>query len=390
MCFFVCAPGKEICLEYVSEHIKLHKDGTSEVIVDINLRNASDSSIEELLLIYPNTFFYFLKNKAEDKLYAGYEDDRVADITETLPDTTSPHNWFYKGVGASLNPEYGTAGEMSITLSLPDPQDPADNSKDVIYTGVIGEQSELKLIDNLDTLDYLILDRSRFCPFRVELGEDFVAPGVSRWFRWYFHGRASAINRLSRARKQLTQKLTNSQYFIYEIWGPYDTRNRLRTFLRGALRNDAYHTREDYPAEYASSIRSRAQKLLRVLFDEGFDKPGTAVHSLDWRIRVEPTQVGDRLTDPINQGHIAAAGGLSNLREKDGVYIPYYEWKTGSRMTTNAGPGKEDIAGDSNGEYHFSISFQAKPPFMPLLWLPWAALFISFASLVITLIAICD
>ena len=92
MCFYLYSPGKQVEVTYLNESVKLEFTGSSKVsALFIFANKTTDQQLEELFLVYPNSFFDKWDNQlVEFKQTALYRDD-----TPILKDEKSPKHYPY-------------------------------------------------------------------------------------------------------------------------------------------------------------------------------------------------------------------------------------------------------------------------------------------------------
>ncbi len=358
MCFYIYSPTVNLQVEYASEFIKLDKNGISEVIVDLLITNKSETPIYYLKFLYPNRFYEITKKKTIKR--TGDWDN----VTETFLEDHK-FNWVYNLPGSAVKkkpsvsspfviPEWGTYFEIAQA-------DPRDTLKEIYYQGVIGGGIDLNLEKDIDYVEANILRTYNLTLFRCSLKQP-LEKNVPRWMRFTFKGECSIYNREGSSVMSFIKKCTNLLHYEYQIFGPYDVRDRLKTYLA---------TTRQYcdDGKCSSDYRRGAIDLYSYFITEGLipeaGKTSTAetiiVH---WYIHVYPGKMG-RITDIIQNGEIQTAGLMPNYIGMDPKNkLKVYEWKTG-------------FADNKEPEFKFSVFFQAKPANLIYPLIPWIALFLA-------------
>lgn len=92
MCFYLYSPGKQVEVTYLNESVKLDFTGSSKVSALFVFANKTvDEQLEELFLVYPNSFYDEWDNQLEEfKKPALYRND-----TPILRDEKSPKHYPY-------------------------------------------------------------------------------------------------------------------------------------------------------------------------------------------------------------------------------------------------------------------------------------------------------
>lgn len=380
MCLYVCAPGVHIRLEYVSETIELLKDGSSKVLVDLLITNKSPTPIPSLLIIYPNSFVEVHKDLQAVDGFGEFKD-----VTNTFLKSDCEENWQYNIPGASLtekSPPPGylwqpPQGAIPKCIRLSDPINPLTEME---YYGVIQGSSQLVFYD-FRPEHWLVLESAKYtalqCKFEIPL-----TPEIPRLVRWDFHAKTAALNP-TRGFKRIIRKSINNLYFIYQICGPYNVKKGLHTYLKSNLTKDAHRVTGKVAPDMEPIVKEATTSVIHALYEKGTDLPGTWTSANDWRIHINPSGVGGRLTDVECEGDVFISGAMPNMVQSGDTCVPYYEWKTGHRMMPNPVLPGQQVA---DHEYWFQINFQAKRQNYLVLFLPWLAIILGLFNFILNLL----
>lgn len=368
MCFYIYSSLSEINVKYASESITFSKGDKAEAIIDILLSNPSNKSINELNLIYPNRFYKVVS--VPNKINSPFQYEQVGsyqDITKTMLDQNSKFNWVYRHTKYRLRSENVNDLLTKLEFSQPHPKNPR---KKLCYEGLVGGEIEILPVESLTPIQWAILQSFKFTFFRATFNPP-IDPGASRWCRWRFCGEKASIS--PKRENEWFLKFTNELTYNYQLFGPYDARNKLMEHL---------YVLNDQLEEYAAhmQIYDDLKNLISILEEAGItfpdDKKYTEMQRVivdDWRIHINPHSL-KRLTDILMQGDIAISGNLPNIFiEKDRVF-PLYEWKTGRESINIDYPEKE---------FYFSINFQAKDTSRWTYILPFVGIITVFIVLII-------
>jgi hypothetical protein len=346
VCFYLYAPSSELTIEYASESITLLQGGRSEVVIDLLLLNLSEKPIEEIHIVYPNVFFKVIPSKKAQKKteFLLTEEGTFKDITRTILDRDSEYNWAYKYSAYKFRESSTEQDFKKVEIIQPNPKNPR---QELSKEGIVAGSIRLQPMNDLTPFQWIILQHLKYTLLKGVFDPPISAKSY-RWCRWHFCGKSAAIN--PKRQKERWLRMTNQLTYDYQIFGPYDVKNRLMEYLY--ILQDKLH-------EYSGSI-----DLFNEIKDliERLEKEGLRYHSevnqnyddtlkiKDWRIHITPG-ILRRLTDILMQGNIEIVGGrLPNFFTDEKKIIPVYQWRTG-------------IASDSlqtEKAFSFSIIFQGK------------------------------
>jgi len=376
LCFFVFAKDANVTIEHASESITLLRDGRSEVIADLLIRNDTPhQSIDQLYILYPNKFFTINDSNDSVEILGEFEDH-----TDSLSDFTSRLNWAYKDPSNPVAFVYEDSLDDTknhqylsyLTLKQPHPLDPVET---LAYSGYIGGEITLGALDDLTKLQWIILQELNFTVLTARI-TPCIEAGQSRWVRWRFKGEKAAGNVAHRDTFFL--KLTNQLHYDYQIRGMYDVKNQFMELL--------YVLKEKVRTKYivGQDLLDEIDELVQFFVDCGLRYPKKDERQLpistvtipDWRVHISPGKLV-RITDIIMRGDVQIIGGVPNYISYGNEVTPVYEWKAGARVTKKVKP---------DYEYSFSIFFQTKE----FSWLgnsfTWAC--VSMILFIVTLLVI--
>ena len=404
MCFFLYSPNNTLSLDYISETIFLHDDGSSQVVIDILLNVIGQSEINQIYCLYPNRF-----SIVDEKTESFVDIGEWEDISHTFYDDDDLSNWVYALPGSaliknSLPPDGRFEVEehdVPVEIRAPNPRNPEQH---LSYYGVISGNVSMETVDGLEPIEWAILQELAFTPFTVNFDVP-LTPGKPRWLRWHFSNASCAVNDPLSKKEFRLRKFMDRIYYNYDIYGPFDVRRRFLNFLRGYELECQRKKKLSHHGPYVSG-------LIRKLYTNGVSDKISTTYAPDWRIHVIPVSNKlSRLTDFDRDGHVEIMGGLPNFvtLNLEGVEkrYPVYEWKAGAISEIEEAKAAfaevdDDDEVDDGHEvgveewleylrqrpYYFSIKFQAKLMSNILPWIPWASLVIAVLGIIIGIIAI--
>jgi hypothetical protein len=360
LCFYIYSPTAKLQIDYASEFIRLDKDGTSEVIVDLLVTNKSEDSVNHPKIIYPNRFYKIKKENKKVKRIGEWDD-----VTHTFL-ADHEYNWVYTLPGSltSKNPSepppfsipaWGTYFEIVQ-------RDPREPLKSIVYQGIIGGGIGLNVDGETDYLKAEILRYYNYTIFKCSL-EQPLEKDVPRWMRFKFKGECSIYNKEQYWLKRVIKKATNQLYYEYQIFGPYDVRDRLKTFL--AIQ------KQSCEGECSPDLRRASIDLYSYLIKDGLmqkqdEIPTLKTKIVHWYLHVCPGKM-ERLTDTVPDGNIQIAGLMPNfIGINPEKRLKVYEWKSG-------------FSNIESPEHKFSIFFQAKPTTLIYALISYIALILTIS-----------
>lgn len=348
MCFYLYAPNRNLRIKYESEYILLDKSGASTVIVDCLLDNPSDTSIHELRIIYPNTFC-----TVQNGLILSEASTHFSDISSTFFDHLDFEkiNWVYELPGASalLNPPDSSMPSWATRRIVKQP-DPSNATQDISFEGIVGGENNLTIETSLLTYEQLsILNNINYTLMTYKFSQPI--EGHPRWIRLKFRGKFAAHN-LTSVEHIYLKKFTNTLYYQYQIFSPYDVKKYFINYLL------AYKRTCEKEVTCSRIFWNNILDLLHFFERDGLiPNSNYALASSIYEkifLHVSPGKL-ERLTDIASEGDIEIAGYLPN-RVTPGSNINLYEWK---------------VINTTDDDFSFLILFQTKPFILIYYLLPW-------------------
>ena len=360
MCFYFYSPNRKICIKYTSELIFLGEDGSSTVYVDTLIENPSpDDPIDDIKIIYPNRLFSLYPiNENEGAVEIDPSEIEFSDISSTFTNDAEGINWAYNLPGASIQRIHQDQ-EVHRTFQQSDPSNP---TKNIVFEGIVGEDGDLSIENSFTFIQLKLLYNIYYTVLRYNLRQPITGHAV--WVRLKFKAKTAAHN-LHLIRYRYLRRLTNSLYFSYQIFGPYDVKNRFITYLLSFKRRceDA-----DCSPDIANDLKGLSDYFERdgLLENDNFPPAKTVIEKIF--IHINPGEL-ERLTDIVNQGVVKIAGYLPNIVFSEENTINLYQWKV--------------ISDDNENDFSFSILFQAKPFRLLGFLAPWIAIAIGTTALLL-------
>jgi hypothetical protein len=337
MCFYISAGNKPLSLEYVSEAITL-KTHSSDIIVDILVRNQSQEPITTLDVVYPNRLFEATVDRATNTTRVAMT-AVVEDLSHELAEenwNSAPHNVLYRSMRFAAQAKSGG----KLTLSGPDPADPATDHP---YEGLLSRRRQvIELHPDILEDQWPILAACATTLLRCTLGEA-IPSGEAMWLRWRIAPRQTSLNNAVGLRRIADWALLRTE-FRFRVSGPLNVRHellsRIRTYIRAA--------EDEKGVDGATGIPQITLALAQLLYERVNDQGADADRMLqqgsvdieDWRLHIFPGKFGS-LQNPVIDGDVMTCGGIYNefrVPRGDGRHenrplherIKVYQWKSGS------------------------------------------------------------
>lgn len=247
MCLYLYSEDLDCPLEipFMSESISLTYFGSSEVFIDMLIKNPSaNREIHSLCIIYPNAFIKEITSKHKIKKTGKVleQDKTYGNLSTTL--THSNHN---------INLAYSVSGykreirDRSI-LVLEKPK-PSNLDEPIIHDGIIpldGERDRFGLFENLTDTSWIILKSICMSIFRYSFATPMKC-GEKRWVRLFFNPRKVATY-YSGMTKSILLWSIDDLIFTYAIMGPLDVVHQFRERL-AIQRSIAENKGKAYPEQ---------------------------------------------------------------------------------------------------------------------------------------------
>ena len=346
----IYAPNCHLIINYCTEYIYLHKDGSAEFIYDVLVTNDSHTDIDNIIICYP----YLLNNERRNKRDVSLPE--FEDITPTLyAANNNKLNWNRPHDAEELNLDSNV-----YSISFPDL---SDMSKSITLSGAVGDSSLNRYIDVestalqhiLSIVKYSFLEAKCLTPIK---GKE------SKWFRWRIKNidlqplMRSTINKfLHRFKKSVT--------YDYEIVGP----GNILDAIANRLLSYQYVLNKyspDKDPEFQESVSKediiRYQKILKNITRDFFQDHGikdsttTSVDYLFCKIYVIPGKLS-RLYDMEKEGEVRTIGRPS-FYEIDHKTTPVYGWIIGNELTLKSNTAiKFKIYFTTQAEYNYGKYF---------------------------------
>lgn len=344
MCFYIYAPKSRIEITFASESVTLKKGGRSEVVVDALIANLSKEPIRDIKIIYPNIFFDIsLSGRPEVRKKAGTISD---DITRTMLDPDASYNWAYRSPYTTRKVEHGSDELVSMVHCETSPENPM---KQLIVMGAVGKGKDgIVLTDGLTVPQWQLLETLRYTIFKA-IFDPPIAKESRRWVRWRFMGERSTIS--PNRKYGFWLRYTNQLVYDYQIFGPYDAKNKFMELLYLTnARMKEHGGSSEACEEVGNLIKSLEGEGLQIWHERNEEtheaSDGSNVVVRDWRLHIAPREL-KRITDIIVNGSIEMIGGrVPNIYTEKNRMFPVYGWRTRRKSD------KE--------EFSSSVLFQAK------------------------------
>jgi hypothetical protein len=135
------SPRAHIELEYVNEHIKILSNGSSLVRAELFVTNLSSSSINEIMILYPNRF---ISEWRHDEFNYRIEPSLIQNLTDELKSPDSKYNDHYnKAPGKTLR----LAGN-EVVVEEPEPTEISKSSPaKLIHRGIVPDACSREIFE---------------------------------------------------------------------------------------------------------------------------------------------------------------------------------------------------------------------------------------------------
>jgi hypothetical protein len=352
LCFYIYAPNQIIQIPRIYEFVYLNKNGSSTVTTDCLVESTSD--IQSLLILYPNRLY-----RIDEQGYpSGSSKVSYENNSYQLLDVDAPENYVYVSCGVSIkDPILQSAKDLGFKeFSFPDPEqrenyisgfvDPSGLDKLSLFPRF----SDPMLTGLLYDMNYTILKYEFHIP---------VSRNLPRWIRLRFKGERTAKTAKfgGYVRRRM---ITNSLTYRYQITGPDDVKQYFIYLLRSGrltVKSRFENGFDGLKDLFISNGLLDDQYLLHTTAKTCFGKVAINVHPRE----LEEFRLVTRPTGPITEI------GYPDTTIRGHNYFDVYRWLATSE------PGHEDTLS-------FSFQFQAKPVYLPFLFIPLAALAIALTS----------
>lgn len=364
MCVYLFAPRKKLQVDYASETITLFKDGNSTHCLDLLVTNKSPGSIDEIYAVFPHSIPAKKINTTEE-----YElDGTFAEETFSFAQSHHKNNVLYKIGGRSITAGRSRGGVQPLTVSLPNPLNPAQN---IEYIGDFRGNAVITPWP-LDELRWEVLTMHGFSIFKIGYPEAPLEQDKPRWIRISARGKTPWINRMPRI-ERLVRIIASRLFYQFEINGPTDVRLRLIEVLQSAQVEQVNSQDSAESAAIGAALISLENALEREL--DMSCSNGTEVDFPNWHLHIFPGTVG-RLTRVTSIGDVFPAGPSPNLVMLSSGRNYVYEWKGGAFNCPQRG-GQPVMQRDGG----FSISLEAKPWSGIVILVPYISLTLAIIGL---------
>jgi len=343
MCFAVYAPGSILELVYVNEDIRLFRDSSSRISVELFIKNKSNDPIQVLQLLYPNKFIQYWRNDQwyfKDPKY----DDLYTDLTSDFTKVDDPCNDHYnKREGSALKCDGQTLRIYEFDENIADLSQVPPR-----FTGTVrGDVTFLIFGAQAFKDDYFMvraMQEWRYSHFAIEFSIP-IEPEETRCIKLRFKPRCATVGPCKHLRFRGVLNRLRGVELNYKIYGPSDvTSNFERTVderLRAIEANNL--------AEKKNSL-AVAQRIWNNTVTNGYKAPGTKTTIREWRLLINiPEQLS--LTNMGHSGNLKKHDKHFDIYEDEqGNQFKVYRFLTGENHFTNV----------SQFSYEIVLSAQAR------------------------------
>lgn len=237
MCFHIYAEQRELTVLFASENIELRPDGTSEILIDVIIKNESFDPVDTIGILYPKSFIKPTPGPTFEAYYS-----IIKDYSNTIIDPESPLNSKYICGGYKFIVKKSILDNSSHEVSLHIPNYTAPCEKPEIITSYVKDIHlyEIHKIncnvlgipsiysDNRAALAFMaILDDIKFTIFSYEFKTP-LKKDESRFIRLKI-GPYPSVMYGSMLPKEIIRSILDKTRYRYEIVSPYDVIHRFIT-----------------------------------------------------------------------------------------------------------------------------------------------------------------
>ncbi len=323
MCFHIFARNKTMTVVYASESIELLPGGKSSILIDMIIRNTSESDIDEIELLYPRAFVHLKKDRKDVPVFA----TACNDLTGTIVDDYHAYNGSYN-VGNykfTHGKESGT-DKHDLEFWLPDFDTPYNNSQDSpikctnrgidSYGASLNDFSISSMYSSSSVPDALIgiLEEINFTVLKYKFKSNF-KPNECTFLRLKIGPYTSAICGHSIIKDYLKSCLS-TLFFPYEIVSPYDVLHRFISHVHLHRKNPNLDIREDMALKELVGVIDVLKKS-----HTSYDR---------WLLNIHPSRFG-LLHNFVLVGNVHPLGVLPN--NHDELLPIYYPVIRGPRLS---------------------------------------------------------
>ncbi len=271
MCFYLYSPGKQVEVTYLNESVKLESTGSSKVSALFVFANkTTGQQLEELFLVYPNSFYDKWDNQLEEFKRTGlYRND-----TSILRDEKSPKHYPY-----TKDPKRALRWKDDEVII--EDFHPIKKNQQLEYRGSTAGTVCLQpyIPESIGFEGFKLLQKLGLTVFKLKFTPS-IPPGGSYAIKVFFQPKRTTVTKRSILGSNILYWLRKNP-LIFELMGPFDV---IKLFEdKCSLINDSRPNLDlEFWQAYAGIIRSE-------YIEKGFRTENTTTVFCDYRLQITST-----------------------------------------------------------------------------------------------------